>query len=587
MAQRKVYKSRQFHWVNKDSDSSELSRSEGQEATSILRFVQKNRTSVRRHRQRLSNKTTHDFVAFETDINLEVDESVDTEIERAELTRVESSVSNVFRSMQSRWRLNVPMNNMTEGSGVDPFATTVVPMTGPIFSLLQYCKSSILTGSGGYKIEACPEQLRPFTDMYQAASNYCFQNMIRFKHIIYPMLAVFSRRMSTLNDYPFAQAQNPDQYLILATQAVRTSIAEHIDDKEAMKYVATGVHFLICAAGLGGRVQESKMHITGFLKFLPYIDTQSLEGYWEVDTASSLDIINATSSGEEPTIKIAMCDPGSLPAGRKSALQDKLTAMKRDAWLYVEPQDASWDIARYHERIITNKFDLMQNPSEDIASSLGSSLETAFRTGMLHDHITPVVEDLLDCLTVAKVVWRAPEFAVKADTIWLCKKSKATLHELLSLTGSKNIDTSNVSGQQAECLRLTLIIVLTAAQYRLLHLSRFQQARRLKAALFSIVRLDWTRFSGPPRAKIEDKDAFKLEETYYSPNEMVLWMCMTGYWAAADGPEATWFAEASVAIAKRLGLDGYEDLHRVMTRYLYSKTLQRESLVSIANYMHR
>ena len=587
MAQKKESKSRPFHWINKDSESSELSRSEGQEATSILRFVQRNRTSVRRRRQRPSSKTTHDFVAFETDIDLEIHESIEAEIERAEDTRGKNSVSNGFRSMQSRWRVSVPMNNVTEGSGVDPFAVTIVPMTGPIFSLLQYCESSILTGSGGYKLEACPEQLKPFTDMYQAASTHCLQNMVRFKHIIYPMLATFSRRMYTLNDYPFAQAQNPDQYLILATQAVRISIAEHIDDKEAMKYVATGVHFLICAAALGGRVQESKMHITGFLKLMPYVDTKSLEGYWEVDTASSLDILNATASGEEPIIKIAMCDPGPLPAARKTALQAKLTAMQRDAWLHVGPQKASRDIARYQDRIITNQFDLMQNPAEDIGTSLGSSLEASFHTDMVHHHITPVVGDLLDCLTVAKVIWRAPEFAVRADTIWLCKKSEATLHELLSLTGSKNIDTSNFSGQQAECLRLTLIIVLTAAQYRLLHLSRFQQARRLKAALISIVQLDWARVLGTSGAKIENEEMSNIEQAYYDPNEMALWMCMTGYWAATDGPEAAWFAEASVAIAKRLGLDDYEDLHGVMTRYLYSKTLQRESLISIANHMHR
>ncbi|KAK5939420.1 hypothetical protein PMZ80_008724 [Knufia obscura] len=583
MALQKNSNQRQFHWVNKVPESSQLSRSQGQEASSILKFVQKNRNTVYRRRQRPNNKTTHDFVAFETDVKPEPPELAEDDIEAADAARGKRDALNGIRSMQSRWRVNVPTNNLMKGSGIDPFASTVIPMTDSTFSLLQYTKASMLTGSGGYKVDIFSDQLRPFTDLYQAAVGYAFKEMVRSKHIIYPMLAVFSRRMRTLNDHPFAQAQDPDRYLLLATHAVRTSIAEHINDKDAMTYIATGVHFLICAAGLAGRFQESNMHISAFLKFLPYIDTNTLVGYWEWDTACSLDMVNAASTGEEPTIKIANSDPGPMPMARKVMFQDKLNAMKFQMCQTVDPAEASADITRYRERVVNNKFDTMQNPAEDLEAQLGSGLEAAFRTGVLSELMQPVLENLFDCLLVAKVIWRAPGLATRDDARWLCRKSKATLHELISLTGSKKIDTSTFFGQQAECLRQTLVILLMSAQSRLLRLSRKEQAARLKTALTPIVRLDWNSPSRRKDAKPQSVAGLHADEHQYVPNEMLLWMCMTGHWAASEAPEETWFAGASVAIAQhRLGLTDYNDLHRTMTKYLYSKTVQRESLMAIA-----
>lgn len=188
------------------------------------------------------------------------------------------------------------------GSAVDPFAATVVPISGNMFSLLQYARQAIKAGAGGYRLDIFPHSLRPMTHMYQAAINHVFQNIMRLRHIMFPILAAFSRRLRLLNDSPFSSAQNPDWYLQLATQAVRASLNENMDDDNALGHIATGVHYLICSAGLAGRFEESNVHIRAFLKFLPYVNTNSLVGYWDFDTASSLDLLNAAALGEEPII---------------------------------------------------------------------------------------------------------------------------------------------------------------------------------------------------------------------------------------------------------------------------------------------
>ena len=558
-----------FYWINKDLGSSQLSRSQGQEATSILRFVQQKTPHVRRHRRNPASKKHHDFVAFETARRPRLQPSTVG-------VRLNSYFPNSMRSMQSRWRLDVPSNNLTSGSAVDPFSSAVTPITAPVHALLQYTKTSLLSGAGGYKLEVFPEGLRPMVDMYRAAVQYAFQDMIRFEHIMYPMLAAFSRRLQRLNDNQSIANHDVDHYAAKATAAVRTSIAAHLDDKQLLSSIATGVHFLICASGLSGSFEETRLHINAFLKLLPYIDTKTTVGYWEVDLASSWDVMNSAAIGQAPTMRVATSDPGPMPAARMVAIKDHLNRLISSPGI---SNAADTKLRNYHARGLQSKFDLMRHPSEDLDLHLGSSLDEVANTNLLRSPITRTLQDLLDCLVVAKLVWRAPDLATKEDTEWLCKRSRAVLHSFLSMTEAKRIDTSTFAGRQAECVRLTLIIVLMSAQYRLTHISRRQQSLRLRAALMPIARLDWAK---PHRAPSAERQG-----SGFNIHELLLWILLTGHWAATDTPEAAWFAETAVEVAtQKLDLKDYDDLHLVMTRYLYSKTVQREALENVTALMH-
>lgn len=487
------------------------------------------------------------------------------------------------------------MNNFTRGSPVDPFASTVVPITKPIFAILQYCKSNIPIGAAGYKLEVLPDGLKPMTDMYQAALQYVFDHIIRFEHIMYPILAAFSRRMQTLNDSAFARTQNPDLYLGLAIQAVRKSLAEHMNDREVLSHIATGVHFLVCSSGLGGRFEESKMHIRAFMKLLPYVNTKSAVGYWELDTVSSLDIMLASAGATAPIIKIPTSDPGALSLTRLTQLRDKLANMQQEELFAVtiitkvlEPENS---ISRYQARVCLQSYDLLQNPTEDFDLSLGSSLQAISQAEILNSSIVVSLRQILDCLVVAKVVWRASGFATKDDTKWLCQKSRAILHDLLSFVGPKAFHTSAITGQLSEALRLTLIIIMTSVQFRVARIARRKYATQLKAALIPLIDGGWNALPWSTQAQLSDqrrRAAYRertTEEVRIDLDEFMLWMLLTGHWASTGSPEEMWFAQTAGTVAmQRLGLSGL-DLHKVMRRYLYSKTVQEASLRTVADMM--
>lgn len=595
MAPRQDPRQKQFHWVNKDLESSRLSRSQGQEATSILRFVQQNRPKPRRGRRKCAEGTKpHDFVAFETEVIPEISRSTDVLTEEtsqaASELKYDTTIS-TFRAMQSRWRVTrIPVNNITEGSAFDPFVSSVVPITAPMYSVIQFARKAILNGAGGYKLSVFSDQLKPMGEMYEAAVHYTLHSTIRYKHIIYPLLAAFSRFMPQADALPTESSQHPDLYLQLGSEAVRTAITEHMGNKDILSSVATGVHFLVSAAALSGRTEEVMIHLNAFLKFLPYVNTKTLVGYWEVDLMHSWAVRVAIVRDQAPLIKVAICDPGHFPPSRMARFRQQLEYMRGIPKIH-STLDA--DVNIFCRKAPRLQFDLLRNPLEDFDLDLGSSLETLVHTHQFYSAMLPIVRNVLDCLTVAKIIWRAPEIATKQDADWLCKRSRVVLHESLSLAGVKRIDTSTFGGQQAACFRQTLNIVLMGVISRQLHFSRRELADRLRGLLVPIVELDWRtqqrqqqqeEENGGTEVPVAASSHLANTSSQFNEHEMLLWMLLTGYWIAAGTPDSEWFAEHAANVAvRRLSLKGYDDLHVVMTKYLYSKTVQRESLEQIAS----
>lgn len=567
MAPKQDPNQRQFHWIHKDVDSSQLSRSDGLEATHLLQFVQRNRSNTARRRRRVSRTSRHDFIAFETGSRMTAQaHRVEDEPHNSEYKATPSSM----HAMQSRWRLHVPINDVTSGSGIDPFASAVVPISTSMWSLLQYTRASILNGAGGYKLEVFSKDLKPMMDMYQAAVEYTFHNLIHYKHILYPILAAFSRRVQRLSDNALGQLQSPEQYTALATQAVRTSLADNSHNRQIMSSIATGVHFLICAAGLAGQAEETDIHINAFLRFVPFLDTKTLVGYWELDLANSWDIVNSVTTGKAPITRVAASEPGPMPAARLALVKEELQQLSRRSRprSQVDPKSP---IGKYQRLTAQNRYDLMQNPSEDLNHTLGTGLAEAIDIGLIHSRILPIVRSILDCLTVAHVIWTAPEIATKEDSSWLCRKSRAALHNLLSMTGAKQIGQLTYSGQLAECLRRTLIIVLMSAQYRVMYMSREILAARLKEALLLIL----THNHEPsPAAAV-------------TTHSLLLWMLITGYWTALDLVHEAWFAQMAIYVAvQKLDYKEFDDLDKLMNRYLYARTVQHGALRRLAVQMN-
>lgn len=212
-------------------------------------------------------------------------------------------------------------------------------------------------------------------------------------------------------------------------------------------------------------------------------------------------------------------------------------------------------MAAYRNRVSHYSFDMMQNPAQDLELQLGSALNDAMVANKFHPLITPTISKILECLMVAKLVWRAPEFATKKDTKWICRRAKAVLHELVTLDAFRKESISDLAGQQAECLRLTLLIVMKSVNHRVLHLSRKAQAARLRTALSELVYIGCLDGFGQSMGT----------ETDQQSSEILLWMLFIGYWATGEGPDALWLAQHMISVATRkLGLRNFHELEEVM-----------------------
>lgn len=569
---------KQYEQSDESHISSQPSQSHAIESTSVFKFVQKGRKVVRKFRRTEPDapSSSHDFVAFKTNTR-NITHGLQHAPGDKDLVRAHN-----FRAAQTRWRLSVPVNNVTEGSSIDPFASTVIPLNSSILSLLQYAKSSMIRGAYGHRLEILPRELRPMAHMYQSAQEYVFKHVLQHEYLIYPFLAAFSQRFNTLSSPTSSNSlQHPDWYLHQAIRAVRTAIMEKMDDASALSHISTGVCFLVCSTGIMFRCEETRIHIQAFMKFLPYLNTKDVIGYWKLDTIAALDILMSVALGQEPILRVATADPGPLPSSEKNLIRENLARAQ-----YNESQAEMSAGTNIILRSPPNKvfLDLMQNPTQDLTFDLGSALEEALIANRLHPSMFGPLSKLLECLMVAKLIWRAPQQATKRDTQWLCRRSQAVLHELLSMTGSRKIPTSTSSGRYAEALRLTLIIVLTSALYRL-HLSRSMQSGRLRNSLSIIV---YDRFATTPRSILSDVSMTETDdgsdnEATRESDELLLWILFTGYWASAGTDDGVWFAEAIVNVSRQcIQLNDFSELESIMMRYLYSRTGQRYALTTIA-----
>lgn len=521
-------------------------------------------------------KTTHDFVAFKTSTQNST-RFVQHNAAEGDTTRV-----NNLRAAQTRWRLNIPMNNITRGSGLDPFAATIIPMSSDLVSLLHYAKSAMIRGAYGHRLDVLPHDLRPMTHMYQSAQEYVFERVLRHEYLLYPFLAAFSQRFRSLTSAESPSSlQNPEWYHHMGIRAVRTAIADNGDNASTMDTISIGVCFMVCATAMMFRCEETRIHLQAFMKFLPYLDTKNMIGYWRLETVSALDIFMSAALGQEPVLRVATSDPGPLSTSEKALIKENLALAQQTC----ESQATLGSMSTiFGLQQAKNPFDLMRNPAQDLDFDLGQALQDRRLIKKLHPLIVGPIAKLLECLMVAKFVWRAPQHVTTRETQWLCRRSQAVLHDLLSLNNARKIPTCTSIGRYSECLRLTLILVMTSALYRL-QLSRKMQVERLKVALERVVsdRILSDTLSGWTEEAAMRSEGTVHDEPSHESDELLLWMLFIGYWASSGTIDTPWFAEAIPHIGRDcLNVKTLEEVEAIMRKYLYGKTVQHFSLTEVA-----
>lgn len=555
-------------WINKSSSSSNLTHSIDAEASEISTFVQRRTQEAQRATQNRRPTARHDWVAFH---------ATEPKLGDHTLPKHKRPKASACRTKQVLHRQSdAPLiatenttpstHNIFFSSRFDPFDSAVVPVTADLYALIIYARNSILVGAGDCKIEVFKPSMQPFVGLYQAASDFILANVLRYKHVLYTLLACYSQRLRCRKQFPFSALYDPDQYFRDALSTLRGAVSSGVTSNEWANTLAISIHLMIFCTSMSHRIAESRVHVGAFLRLLPNINTTTPCEYWLLHSATSLDIINAAHSGDSPIIRDTLCDPGNMLTARQAQFEVKLQDLRRDPDF---SRLSSFELGKNDilqpERTYM-RFNLLQFPKADLDLDMGAALTTALHNGQMHPKLILVTSKVLACLDVAKVIWNADDFANRQDCEWLCRRTKAVLYELLTLQPVFDGATKNLRDCKAKCLLLTLIVYVTGAYHRMLHLSREALVKRLKAAIRELTRHE--DYASRPHS--------------HADASMCLWIFMTGFWASHQMESRAWYKGLVTDAARNLGLHTPQALHKSMNKYLWSNTVQQYTLYEVA-----
>ena len=207
----------------------------------------------------------------------------------------------------------------------------------------------------------------------------------------------------------------------------------------------------------------------------------------------------------------------------------------------------------------------MQSHSSDI-KMFGSGFKDPLQHGFFASDVTrPIIEALVSDIVALEYI-RNDVNAQASDSRWACFRSRATIHRLLSL---KRCDKhSSLQEWRVECVTTSVVILLT---HENLCISPLWYGKAVVAQL-----------EGPLHASNSN---FSHEGCWGVHNHMLLWIVITGMWAATGSTEEAWFLAEAVCGCTLLGLDSYDKLCQMMNSFIWIEQLQSPTLMTLAGHV--
>lgn len=482
--------------------------------------------------------------------------------------------------------------NFGPGSAVDPFSTTATPISKLVYSTLEYFCVLAPTGLHHFKLEILPVDLRPFqyalTELRDAVVRY----VLLHKHVLYAFLAIFESRLHALAGHAWKDSDSAQNNMIAASAHIRNrlTVGPGVADAEKSQDLSllVSIQFLAMATGLNCPLPDMEFHVramTTITKNLGPTEPGSVAD-WLVDGAASVRTLAAIKTGR---ISNASVDRGSVmfDPGRLAAMKEQLKAAHSADPAKGDTNSSEWTRHSYLQRqrpnvmldnVYAPDLEILADASATLTFELGSGFELAMAHGNIDSRLTPVLSHILDNLTVAKYVWKWPERCSLDLSEHLCQNNRKTLYRLIGVDLGEELDIFNDErttsrifhvASLARCVKFALIMMLSCATYRLGRTSCQMNVPRLKAALLGLERSTYGIY-----AMID-----QTVDEYINLDELHLWAAMTGHFASQGLEEERWFAAKARSIAgPRLGIQTYRGLHDVMSKYIYSWTVQELSL---------
>ncbi|OCT45362.1 hypothetical protein CLCR_05694 [Cladophialophora carrionii] len=506
-----------------------------------------------------------------------------------------------------RWRGQGILNtNYIPGSGVDPFAAAPMPMTKNIQVLINYYCVMVLTGTHVDKTEVLPPHLQParrYANLRDIALRAIMQDKVEFTSL----MVIMSSRMVHLSRIALTGLARPEYYMHLALAAVR----ERMLDFQARgvpgdNILVHGMHSLALSDWICQRFEAASTHVRAVKVLLPLLNLNDPLDMHIAQGIFNIDQMIAIETGWLPEFPL-MTDPGPLDEARMSLIRKELEAFKsgrREPVTY--PHSPVPNASRLSNAMMSHQVDFLADASTSMDFSLGSGFERALEADIIHPELASILADLLDVLSVAKLVWRTPT-ATRDDADWMCKRARAICHRLLAVPMLLPFPETAAHAAKTEALRLALLLMVLRCTNRMSFRSAQPNMRRLQRALsLHGIGTNWLASAAQPEPDHSsgtetdtdrytdsgtDTDTNERTDTYaadpYDENALLLWILMTGHFSAEGEPEEElWFLMRAAYVAERhLGISDLDGLRNVMGQYLYSRTQQERSLIVVSLHL--
>jgi hypothetical protein len=463
--------------------------------------------------------------------------------------------------LQGNWR--VVNNNFIQGASIDPFARTAVAMNTDHEAFLKYYSIAQMGGGNLYKLHYLPshvqEIIRP-----EVIRDEIMANAFLHKHCLYALMAFMSVRMLVVSRRKVTVLKGPTYYMHMAICTLREKIIEHEKSGTAIdRNTICGILQIALADWTSGDLSAARAHIRVLAQLMPFVCRRDDRGMNLNEIIRTLDLEVALESSTTPFLP-AMADPDPMTHFRLDQIKRRLNVV---AAHYEPSSQSALPFGNQYalSGILSKPTDIMADLTTTLDFRIGTVFEEALDANVLEEAFHPTLRDFIDCLTVAKYVWRTPDATVK-DARWMCRAARLAIHQMLAYTCDLPHHRQNVRSALTECTRLALLIMLTLATNRM--------AVRAVKSLGQGLRLACAR-----------ADRHLMESDV--ENKLFLWALMTAAFALADSNNDTlWLIRRAARLAYlRLGLASLEELHETMTLFLYSCSMQASTLREVMVYV--
>jgi hypothetical protein len=572
----------QFFWVNKDVGSGPPSREKGRAESAINRHAQLNRGSrSKRKGGNLDLISTAKRIAAES-WSWAPEESMRG---NADADNVKENVRDTTIPPTSS--LEIQLHYGVDVSAADPFNSCAVKLDYRTMMSLQYHLTYSLTS--GFRNEALAtggldEQHRYFPVVEDVVQE-CMYNEMHMG----ALLSAVNARMLLNKPEDKQLEQRANLSMQLGISQLRKYFLNHPMHVAVDLRVILDVFHLACGEWYRQCLPAAVTHLRILAYFMHSLDLSRPFDRYAFDLIHFHDVFIALEGGTEPIFQLTW-EPADPPTSQLSLIKIEL-----DTIISKPRKHALWRrstaLTQEDTLFLAGPYALIQqHPGRVFAEVLGRDISgveqrpgRSFVEALSQNVFSPRFADIITAFLVRIDVATHAHLGgnPSAEHVeWMNKKLIATLHKLAAALpetepgdGPKSLDQS-IKLKIQECFRLGMIT----------YLSYLASPIPWRIGVASILRLQQAVRVLPPDTFQTTQHVGGMEIL----DRILLWSLLNGVFAAGvQEDQVEWFTLRAAVVARRLGLSGYIQLHRLMGEFCHSDTLHHAALKRLDETMER